>query len=62
VLPPQGDVFLVCGGPSGFAPGEREAFEGLDGAKRVDLGDLRLRAETAALLLLAAAALGRRKL
>ena len=62
VLPPQGDVFLVSGAPSGFAPGEREAFEGLEGAKRVDLGDLRLRAETAALLLLAAAALGRRKL
>ena len=62
VLPPQGDVFLVCGAPSGFAAGEREAFEALEGAKRVDLGDLRLRAETAALLLLAAAALGRRKL
>jgi len=62
VLPPQGDVFLVCGAPSGFAPGEREAFEGLEGARRVDLGGLRLRAETAAVAMVVAAALGRRKL
>lgn len=61
VLPAQGDVFLVCGAPEGFATGEREAFEALEGAVRVDLGDLRLRAETAALTLLTAAALRRRK-
>jgi 16S rRNA (uracil1498-N3)-methyltransferase len=60
-LPPQGDVFLVSGSPSGFAPGEREAWEALPGAVRVDLGDLRLRAETAALALLTVAALARPK-
>ena len=58
-LPAHGDVFLVSGSPSGFAPGEREAWEALPGAVRVDLGDLRLRAETAALALLTVAALGR---
>jgi len=58
-LPPQGDVFLVCGGPSGFGPGGLEAWEALPGAVPVDLGGLRLRAETAALALLLTAALGR---
>jgi 16S rRNA (uracil1498-N3)-methyltransferase len=58
-LPPQGDVFLVCGGPSGFGPGELAAWEALEGAVPVDLGDARLRAETAALALLLAASLGR---
>jgi 16S rRNA U1498 N3-methylase RsmE len=60
-LPPQGDVFLVSGGPSGFAPGELEAWEALPGAVPVDLGGLRLRAETAALALLLAASLGRER-
>jgi len=60
-LPPQGDVFLVSGGPSGFAPGELEAWEALPGAIAVDLGGLRLRAETAALALLLAASLGRER-
>jgi 16S rRNA (uracil1498-N3)-methyltransferase len=59
ILPPQGDVFLVCGPPGGFGPGDRESWEALEGASRVDLGPLRLRAETAALVLLAAAALPR---
>jgi 16S rRNA U1498 N3-methylase RsmE len=59
-LPPQGDVFLVCGAPGGFAAGEAEAWEALPGAVPVDLGGLRLRAETAAIVLLAAAALARR--
>lgn len=59
VLPPQGDLFLVCGAPGGFPPGEREAWGALPGAVRVDLGKLRLRAETAAVVLLAAAALKR---
>jgi 16S rRNA (uracil1498-N3)-methyltransferase len=59
-LPPQGDVFLVCGAPGGFAAGETESWEALPGAVPVDLGGLRLRAETAALVLLAAAALVRR--
>ena len=54
-LPAQGDLFLVSGPPGGFGPGEREAWEALPGAVRVDLGPLRLRAETAALALLAAA-------
>lgn len=58
-LPPQGDLFLVCGPPGGFGPGEREDWEALPGARRVDLGPLRLRAETAAIVLLAAAALPR---
>lgn len=60
-LPPQGDVFLVCGGPSGFGPGGLEAWEALPGAVPVDLGALRLRAETAALALLLTAALGRER-
>jgi len=60
-LPPQGDVFLVCGGPSGFGPGELAAWEALPGAVPVDLGGLRLRAETAALALLLAASLGRER-
>ena len=60
-LPPQGDVFLVCGGPSGFGPGGLEAWEALPGAVPVDLGGLRLRAETAVLALLLSAALGREK-
>jgi 16S rRNA (uracil1498-N3)-methyltransferase len=58
-LPPQGDLFLVCGPPGGFPPGQREAWEAIPGATRVDLGPLRLRAETAAIVLLAAAALRR---
>lgn len=58
-LPPQGDLFLVCGPPGGFSAGQREAWEALPGAARVDLGPLRLRAETAAVVLLAAAALRR---
>ena len=60
-LPPQGDVFLVSGGPAGFARGELEAWEALPGAVPVDLGGLRLRAETAALALLLAASLGRQR-
>jgi 16S rRNA (uracil1498-N3)-methyltransferase len=60
-LPPQGDVFLVCGGPAGFARGELAAWEALPGAVPVDLGGSRLRAETAALALLLAASLGRER-
>jgi len=60
-LPPQGDAFLVCGGPAGFGPGEVAAWEALPGAVPVDLGGLRLRAETAALALLLAASLGRER-
>jgi len=60
-LPPQGDAFLVCGGPAGFGPGELAAWEALPGAVPVDLGGLRLRAETAALALLLAASLGRER-
>jgi 16S rRNA (uracil1498-N3)-methyltransferase len=56
-LPAQGDLFLVCGPPGGFGAGQREAWEALPGTVRVDLGRLRLRAETAAVVLLAAAAL-----
>jgi 16S rRNA (uracil1498-N3)-methyltransferase len=56
-VPAQGDLFLVCGPPGGFTPGELAAWEALPGARRVGLGDRRLRAETAALALLTAALL-----
>jgi 16S rRNA (uracil1498-N3)-methyltransferase len=56
-LPAQGDLFLVCGPPGGFAAADLAAWEALPGATRVGLGPLRLRAETAALTLLAAASL-----
>ena len=57
VLPAQGDLFLVCGPPGGFLAPDLAAWEALPGACRVGLGPLRLRAETAALTLLAAASL-----
>jgi 16S rRNA (uracil1498-N3)-methyltransferase len=56
-LPAQGDLFLVCGPPGGFSAADLAAWEALPGACRVGLGPLRLRAETAALTLLASAAL-----
>jgi len=57
LMPAQGDLFLVCGPPGGFRTPELAAWEALAGACRVGLGPLRLRAETAALALLAAASL-----
>ena len=56
-LPGQGDWLLVSGPPAGFTPVDDRAFGGLPGARRVALGPRRLRAETAALALLVAAAL-----
>jgi 16S rRNA (uracil1498-N3)-methyltransferase len=56
-IPAQGDLFLVCGPPGGFSAPELAAWEDLEGAARVGLGPLRLRAETAALALLAVASL-----
>ncbi|MEP7029024.1 MAG: RsmE family RNA methyltransferase [Candidatus Eisenbacteria bacterium] len=58
-LVPQGDLFLVCGPPGGFSTADLGAWEALPAACRVGLGELRLRAESAALMLLAAAALRR---
>ncbi len=58
VLPVQGDLYLACGPPGGWGAAELAAWEGLPGARRVGLGGLRLRAESAALALLTAAALG----
>jgi len=52
-LPAQGDLFLVSGSARGFGPTGSAAWEALPGATAVDLGPLRLRAETAALMLLA---------
>ena len=56
-VPAQGDLFLVCGPPEGFSGPELAAWEALPGARRIGLGGLRLRAETAALALLVAARL-----
>ena len=56
-IPAQGDLFLVCGPPGGFGTSELAAWEALEGARRIGLGPLRLRAETAALALLAVASL-----
>ena len=53
----QGDLYLVCGPPGGFAAAELAAWAALPGAVRIGLGPLRLRAETAALALLAVARL-----
>jgi 16S rRNA (uracil1498-N3)-methyltransferase len=52
-LPAQGDVFLVSGAARGLGPAALAGWEALPGAVRVDLGPYRLRAETAALMLLA---------
>jgi 16S rRNA U1498 N3-methylase RsmE len=52
-LPAQGDVFLVSGAARGLGPAAQAGWEALPGAVRVDLGPYRLRAETAALMLLA---------
>jgi 16S rRNA (uracil1498-N3)-methyltransferase len=54
-LPSQGDLFLVSGGVSGIDPALLKAWEALPGAVSVGLGPLRLRAETAAVTLLALA-------
>ncbi len=52
-LPAQGDLFLVSGSGRGLDPAHARAWEDLPGARAVDLGPLRLRAETAALMLMA---------
>lgn len=57
VLPRQGDWLLVCGPPGGLDPASEAAFRAVSGATAVRLGQRRLRAETAALALLVAAAL-----
>ncbi len=59
-LPAQGDWLLVSGPPEGFSPAHESAWRGLPGAQPIDLGPLRLRAETAALALLVTARLGSR--
>jgi 16S rRNA (uracil1498-N3)-methyltransferase len=56
-LAAEGDWLLVSGPPSGFEKAEHAAWAGLAGAVPVRLGERRLRAETAALALLVAAAL-----
>jgi 16S rRNA (uracil1498-N3)-methyltransferase len=53
----QGDLFLVSGAAGGFAAAQLAAWEALPGAVGVGLGPSRLRAETAALTLLALARL-----
>lgn len=57
ILPAHGDLFLVCGPPGGFAAPDLADWGVLPGACMVGLGGLRLRAETAAMALLTAAAL-----
>jgi len=57
VLPPQGDWLLISGPPGGLSAGDEAALRGVPGARAVRLGPRRLRAETAALALLVAAAL-----
>ena len=59
-LPAQGDWLVVSGPPEGFSPAAEAAWRALPGARAVDLGPLRLRAETAALVLLAGARLASR--
>lgn len=56
-LPAQGDWLLVSGPPRGFDPAEEAVWAARPGCVPVDLGPLRLRAETAALSLLVAARL-----
>jgi 16S rRNA (uracil1498-N3)-methyltransferase len=51
-VPAHGDVFLVSGSAGGLNAPALAAWEALPGAVRVDLGPRRLRAETAALMLL----------
>ncbi|MEO6463376.1 MAG: RsmE family RNA methyltransferase [Candidatus Eisenbacteria bacterium] len=59
-LPAQGDWLVVSGPPEGFSPSREAAWRALPGARAIDLGPRRLRAETAALALLVAARLGSR--
>jgi 16S rRNA (uracil1498-N3)-methyltransferase len=56
-LAQEGDWLLVSGPPRGFEPAALAVWAGLPGAVPVRLGERRLRAETAALALLVAAAL-----
>jgi len=56
-LPAQGDWLLVSGPPRGFDRAAEAAWAARPGCRPVDLGPLRLRAETAALALLVAARL-----
>lgn len=57
VLPAQGDWLLISGPPGGLDEDQERAVRALPGMRAVSLGSRRLRAETAALALLVAAAL-----
>ena len=54
-----GDHLLLVGPPEGFGTADRDFLDGRGGVGRIRLGERRLRSETAALALLALAALGR---